>query len=176
MRKLILLISLAGCGGGSTEPDAPAEPQRHIYDCDRARVFKAVAEAMRTEQGPLELEDATNGLVSGGFHWYEHDGRKKPAGQPIHKDDLGILVEVAVVQATGGAELRGAVRVFKPSPASSRGRELSTRELAWPKWANDRLASVLSGAATKLKGCSEGVPPPAAAPTKKKPPPPPKKN
>lgn len=158
MRALVMLALLAACGGGgeseATEPAAPKGPLRYRYTCDQKRVFDAVVAVVRAEAPPLDASDASAGLVTTELQWHDARGERKHASQPIQKEDLGLILEIAVVPSGGGVhEVRAVARVFDSGPAG-RGPELLRERVGWPAWADTRTTHVLGAIDRRLASCA----------------------
>jgi hypothetical protein len=160
-RALLLCALLAACGGGgggggddrAKEPAVPAGPHRYRYTCDAKQVFDAVVAAVRAEAPPLDASDAAAGLVTTQLQWHDGRGERKHPSQPILKEDLGLILELAVVKSGGFHEVRATARVFDSGPAG-RGPELERDRPGWPDWADKNTTHVLDTVERRLVKCA----------------------
>jgi hypothetical protein len=168
-RALALLLVLTACGGGGGSSgdakdakdakdgkDTPPPPPRtrFRYTCAEKQVFDALVAAVRAKSPPLDVADASAGLVTTAFTWHDGRGRPKDASQPILKEDLGLVLELAVVASGGAREVRAHARVFDSGPRG-RGPELARDKPGWPAWADQRVALVFVDLDTRLAKCLE---------------------
>lgn len=170
MRALLLLAVLAACGGGSSggpgtpedaddavnakgEKDAPPPPRtRFRYSCDQKQVFDALVAAVRTESPPLDVADPSAGLVTTALAWHDGRGKPKHPSQPILKEDLALILELAVVTSGSAREVRAHARIFDSGPGG-RGPELQRGRPGWPAWADQKVARVLAAVDRRLARC-----------------------
>ena len=175
MRALGLLLLLAACGGGASGGDAkgaqdtkdakdgkagkaakdtapPAPRTRFRYSCAQKQVFDALVASVRAVVPPLDQADAAAGLVTTGFTWYDARARPKHPSQPILKEDLGLILELAVVDSGGAREVRAHARVFDSGPGG-RGPELQRDKPGWPAWADQKIALVFTDLDKRLAKC-----------------------
>ena len=165
-RSLLLLAVVAACGGGGSsgdpkepddekaEKDAPPPPPRtrFRYSCDQKQVFDALVAAVRSESPPLDVSDASAGLVTTSLTWHDGRGRPKHPSQPILKEDLALVLELAVIASGGAREVRAHARVFDSGPGG-RGPEVPRDKPGWPGWADEKVARVLAAVDQRLAKC-----------------------
>jgi hypothetical protein len=116
-------------------------------------VFAAVVETVRADAPPLGVSDKASGIVTTGQVWYDGRGTRKPAGQPIAKDDRAVVLELAIVTSGAAREVRGSVRVFEPGPEAG-GREMDRARVGWPSWATTKLDDYLAALHKRLAACA----------------------
>jgi hypothetical protein len=161
----LLLATGSACGGASTTQIREARTSR--YTCSFPEVVNAVSAGVEEVFPPLGPVDASRGIVTSDYRWYEEDGTRKQQGMADVADRaLSIAAIVEIRQQGDGFVVVPHAKVNQIRANMSAAQPLAEDSPDRPKWVQGKLDKLAVEVHDRLKACAvdAATPTPAPAP------------